>query len=150
MSYGRLQPDGSVKPEPPFEWFETTGQFTSWTEYEKADSPDNYPGGKFGIHPDSAPARNPDQSPYQFKYASQQDYINARKAEILSIGGFADDIRYRLPIEKVSVSKRTYTADLAIAYTSPVRDSTVTSSWTARKPRRRKGELRDPGSFVRS
>lgn len=150
VGYGTLQADGTVKSEPPFEWFEPTGQFGPWVEYERADSPDNYPGGKFGIHPDSAPALNPDQSVYQFKYATQQDYINVKKAEVLTIGGFADDIRYRLPIEKAGVSKRTYTADLAIAYTAPVRDSTVTSSWTARKPRQTRNEIRDTGSFVRS
>lgn len=150
VGYGTLQPDGSVKPEPPFEWYESTGQFTDWIEYEKADSPDNYPGGKFGIHPDSAPALNPDQSPYQFKYASQQDYINAKKAEVIAGGGFADDLRYRLSIEKSGVSKRTFTADLAIAYTAPVKDSTVTSSWTARKPRQITAEPRDPSAYVRS
>lgn len=150
VQYGRLRDDGSVGLEPPFEWFESTGQFTAWTEYEKADSPDNYPGGKFGIHPDAAPALNPDQSPYQFKYTNQQDYINTKKAEVLSIGGFADDLRYRLPIEKASVSKRTYTADLAIAYSAPARDSTVTSSWTSRKPRQTTAELRNPSAFVRS
>lgn len=150
VDYGTLRADGTVKPEPPFEWFETTGQFTAWTEYEKADSPDNYPGGKFGIHPDSAPALNPDQSAYQFFYASQQDYVNAKKAEVLTAGGFADDLRYRLPVEKASVSKRTYTADLAIAYSAPARDSTVTSSWTSRKPRQTTSEQRNPSAFVRS
>ncbi|AEJ94844.1 minor tail protein [Mycobacterium phage ArcherS7] len=137
-------------PEHPFEWFEQTGQFTSWTEYDKADSPDNYPGGKFGIHPDAAPALNPDHSPYQFPYASQQAYITKRKAEVIALGGIADNERYRLPVERVAVSKRTYTADLAIAYSAPSRDSTVTSSWTARKPRQTVGEIRDPASFIRA
>lgn len=150
VAYGKLMSDGTVAPELPFEWYETTGQFTAWTEYEKADSPDNYPGGKFGIHPAIAPALNPDQSPYQFKYTSQQDYINTKKAEVLAAGGFADDLRYRLPIERSGVSKRTYTADLAIAYSAPARDSTVTSSYTARRPRTTTAELRDPGAFVRS
>lgn len=151
VAYGKLLSDGvTVVPEQPFEWYESTGQFTAWTEYEKVDSPDNYPGGKFGITPDSAPAQNPDHSPYQFKYATQQDYVNLKKAEVLAGGGFADDLRYRLPIEKAGVSKRTFTADLAIAYTAPARDSTVTSSWTARKPRQTTSELRDPSAFVRS
>jgi len=150
VQYGRLMSDGTVKPEQPFEWYETTGQFTAWQEYERADSPDNYPGGKFGLHPDSAPAVNPDHSPYQFPYESQQDYINKKKAEVLELGGYADDLRYRLPIEKTGVSKRTYTADLAIAYNAPAKDSTVTSSWTARHPRETVGEIRDPSAFVRS
>lgn len=150
VQYGKMLSSGDVVPEQPFEWFESTGQYTAWQEYELADSPDNYPGGKFGIHPDSAPAENPDHSPYQFKYESQQDYINAKKAEVIAAGGFADDLRYRLPIERAGVSKRTYSADLAIAYTAPARDSTVTSSWTARRPRTTISELRDPSAFIRS
>ncbi|QZE10479.1 hypothetical protein SEA_SCOOBYDOOBYDOO_133 [Mycobacterium phage ScoobyDoobyDoo] len=150
VSYGLLQPDGKVKAEPPFELFESSGQFTAWMEYERADSPDNYPGGKFGLTPTQAPAINPDNSPYQFKYTSQQAYIDDKKAEVLAMGGYADDQRYRLPVEKASASKRTFTADLAIAYSAPARDSTVTSSWTARKPRSANREVRDAANFVRS
>lgn len=150
VQYGLLQPDGSVKTEPNFEWFQTTGSYTPWTEYEKADSPDNYPGGKFGITPDSTPALNPDQSAYQFAYTSQQAFIDAEKTRIINLGGFADDVRFRLPIERASVSKRTYTPDMALAYSAPARDSTVTSSWTARRRRARNIELRNPAIFVRS
>lgn len=151
VTYGRLAADGvTVRTEPNFELYETTGQFTAWAEYERADTPDNYPGGKFGLHPDAAPAVNPDQSPYQFAFATQADYVAVKKAEVLAQGGFADDLRYRLPIEKASHSKRTYTPDLAIAYTAPARDSTVTSSWTSRKPRTTTAEIRNTSTFVRS
>lgn len=150
VAYGTLQDNGTVKAEAPFEIFESSGQFTAWTEYERADSPDNYPGGKFGLTPTEAPALNPDRSPYQFPYTSQQAYIDSKKADVLALGGYADDQRYRLPIEKASASKRTFTADLAIAYSAPARDSTVTSSWTARKPRVARREVRDPTNFVRS
>lgn len=150
VTYGTLQADNKVKPEMPFELFETSGQFLPWQEYERADSPDNYPGGKFGLTPGVAPARNPDRTPYQFPYASQQAYIDSKKAEVLAMGGYADDYRYRLPIEKAGSSKRTFTADLAIAYSAPARDSTVTSSWTARKPRQSRREVRDPDNFVKA
>jgi hypothetical protein len=150
VGYGTLQADGSVVTEKPFEWFEQTEQYGPWFPYDKADSPDNYPGGKQGLTPNSAPARNPDRSGYRFPYASQAAYIAAKKAEVLSVGGEADDQRYRLPIEKPSSFKRTFTPDLSIAYTAPVRESTITSSWTSRRPRRSTTELRNPSSFVRS
>jgi hypothetical protein len=148
--YSLMAPDGSSHPEIPFEVFETTGQFTPWQEYEKADSPDNYPGGKFGLTPDNPPALNPDHSIYQFAYPSQQAYVDQKKAEVLSQGGHADDLHYQLPITKAAQTKRTYTPDLAIAYTAPAKDSTVTSSWTSRHPRQAKRELRDSSTFVRS
>lgn len=151
VTYGRmLISGGAVHPEASYELYETSGQFTGYIEYEIVDSPDNYPGGKFGLTPNQAPAKNPDGSLYQFPYPSQQAFIEERKAEVLSVGGYADDLRYRLPIEKASSSKRTFTPDLAIAYTAPSRDSTVSSSWTSRKPRQTTPELRDVTSFVRS
>jgi hypothetical protein len=144
VGYGLLQADGkTVVPETPFQRYETTGTYTAYSEYEIADSPDNYPGGKFGLTPTDAPAVNPDRSPYQFPWPSQQAYIDAKKAEIIAAGGYADDNRYRLPVLKTSTSKRTYTADMAIAYTAPVSDSTVTSSWTARKPRTTTAQAKD-------
>ena len=70
---------------------------------------------------------------------------------MLAIGGLADDLRYKLPIEKPSQTKRTFTADLAIAYSAPAKDSTITSSWTCRRPRQNAllGGL-NPAAFVRS
>lgn len=135
VDYGTLNPDGSVTPEPPFELFETTGQYTDWRVYELADSPDNYPGGKFGQTPDREPAINPDGSLYVFQYGSQQEFVDQEKERIQAAGGISDDYRYRLPIQKTSQSKKVYRAELAIAYNPPSRDSTVTSSWTNRRPR---------------
>lgn len=151
VTYGTLLADGSVQPENPFEMFETTGQYTDWIEYEKADSPDNYPGGKFGITPSTAPALNPDRSPYQFPYASQQAFVDERKADVLAVGGVADDLRYKLPIERPGQTKRTFTPDLAIAYTAPARDSTVTSAWTYRRAAQNVASSgANPAAFVRS
>jgi len=151
VTYGLLNNDGtSVTLQKPFELFESSGQFSDYISYEIADSPDNYPGGKLGLTPNAAPAINPDGSPYQFDYASQAEYVAKRKNEVLAMGGIADDEHYRLPVEKAGASKRTYTPDLAIAYSAPARDSTVTSSWTARKPRTIVAELTDGRTFVRS
>lgn len=150
VTYGVLEDNDKVRLEAAFEWYEQNEQFGPWTEYEKADSPDNYPGGKFGLTPNSLPARNPDRSPYQFQYESQSAYITQKKQEVLALGGNANDTRYQLPIQKSTTAKRVYTPDLAIAFTAPVRDSTVTSSWTSRKPRYVSSELRNSSSFIRS
>lgn len=134
VSYGTLQPDGSVKTEPNFEIYQATGQFTDWITYDVADSPDNYPGGREGLHPDYAPALNKDQSPYQFPYESQADYVATKKAEVLALGGIAtDSVRYKLPIQKPAQTRLVFTPDLAVAYDKPTQESTVTSSWTNRR-----------------
>jgi hypothetical protein len=150
VTYGVLGANNEVTLQPSYEWYEQAEQYGPWTAYEKADSPDNYPGGRFGLTPTKTPARNPDRSPYQFPYASQAEYVAKKKDEVISLGGQANDTRYRLPIQKLTTSKRVYTPDLAIAYTAPARDSTVTSSWTSRKPRYTSAELRNPSLFVRS
>lgn len=131
------------------EWYDTAEQYGPWTGYDKADSPDNYPGGKFGLTPNAGPALTSAKTPYQFPFTSQAEYVAKRKAEVLAQGGMADDLSYRLLIEKPASFKRTYTADLAIATTAPARDSTVTSSWTSRQTRTVR-ELRDSNTFVKS
>jgi hypothetical protein len=149
VSYGTLLPGNRIAVAPNFEWSEESGQYGDWSRYEKADSPDNYAGGKFGLTPTQAPALNRDQSPYQFPYTSQYDYLTKKRAEVIALGGQAEEKRYRLPAQKPNFSKRTYTPDLAIAYTAPVRESTVTSSWSSRKPRYLGNEQRNPSLFVR-
>jgi hypothetical protein len=150
VGYGTLNDDGTVSAEKDFEWFVDSEQYGAWTSYDLADSPDNYPGGKQGLNPNAGPAKNPDRSSYRFPYPSQAAYVAVKKAEVLSVGGQAEDQRYRLPIEKPSSFRRTFTPDLAIAYTAPIRDSTVTSSWTSRRTRNATGELRNPSSFVKA
>lgn len=149
VTYGTLQPDGTVAPEEPFTWYEDTGQFGPWTEWERADSPDNYPGGRFGLTPARAPALNPDRSPYVFPHASQAAYVEARRQKVLEVGGEVLDNRYRLPMQKPGASRRSYTPDLAIAYSAPVRESTVTSSWTSRRGGAVLSNLRNPSILVR-
>lgn len=150
VEYGTLQPDGSTIPEPPLEIYSTTGQYTDWQNYERADTPENYPGGKFGVHPLTEPAINPDGSLYVFPWQTQADYIESKKQEVLSVGGIADDVHFRYPIQKTSQSKRVYRAELAVAYNPPSKDTTVTTSWTGRRPRTRALEIRATSIFVRS
>ena len=122
VSYGTLADDDTVSPTPDFQWYEQSEQYGPWTAYEVTTNP---------------------------TYATQADYVAARKAEVIALGGEADDLQYRMPIEKPSSFRRTYTADLAIAAAAPARDSTVTSSWTSRRPRSAQTELRNPAPFVR-
>lgn len=144
VQYGTLSPSldpnsGAIKTEPNFESYQVIEQFTPWTDYAVADSPDNYPGGKFGRTPNAAPAINPDGSPYTFQYASQKAYVDTVKASVLAAGGQADDLRYRLPIIASSTTKRVFTPDLAVAWNPPIKDSTVTKSWTSGDPNKQVG-----------
>ena len=120
VSYGTLQTDGTVKPEPIFEWYEQSEEYGPWTVYEKTTNP---------------------------AYPEQADYVAARKAEVIALGGQADDYQYRLPVQKPASFKRAYTADLAIALAAPTRESTVTSSWTSRRQRGVFTELRNTTRF---
>lgn len=134
VQYGTIKENGTFKTEPNHESFQVIEQFTNWMNYDLADSPDNYPGGKFGLTPDAEPAVNSDGSPYVFQYSSQQEYVTKVKNEVVSGGGEADDLRYRLPIIATSSSKKVFTPDLAVAWNTPIKDSTVTRSWTSSSP----------------
>lgn len=150
VTYSTMTDNGKEVEAEELEWYDSAEQYGPWTVYDKADSPDNYPGGKFGLTPAAEPALTTSKTPYQFPFTSQAEYVAKRKAEVLTQGGQADDLSYRLMIEKPASFKRTYTADLAIATTAPTRDSTVTSSWTSRRTRSSTRELRDSNTFIKS
>lgn len=118
-----------------FESVVTTGGYAPWQEYELADSPDNYPGGKFGVTPSTAPARTSTGATYNFPYESQEQYVEQKRLEIIGRGGQADSTRFRLPLSEASMDRVTSTPDLAVAYSTPARDSTVTSRWTQQDTR---------------
>jgi hypothetical protein len=149
VTYGTLQADGSVVAEPNFAVYQTTEQYTEWTVHEKADSPDNYPGGKWGITPSALPALNPDGTPYVFPWVSQLDFVGREILRITGLGGIANENRYRLPLQQPEQVKREFFAEYAIASVAPSRDSTVSKSITRRRYRPAITELRDPSVFVR-
>lgn len=138
-----------VVPEPDFVTVQQLGQFTPWRPYPLADSPDNYPGGKYGLTPTTAPALNPDRTPYTFPYASQAAFVTQFKAAVISQGGNANDEQYQLPITSSSSSQIDYTPDLAVAYNPPAKDSSVTSRWHSAYRRTNVLNQRDPASFIR-
>ncbi len=148
VSYGILQPDGSVRPESNFEVFRSSGAYTDWVNYEKADSPDNFPGGKYGISPMKAPALNPDRTPYQFPWPSQAAYVEDKKLKVQASGGIADDFHYKLPIKEGSSPKTTYWPEYAVAYTAPAQESSVSMNFTANRGNTLAGDWVDPATFV--
>ena len=150
VSYGVLQPNGSVRTEANFEVYESGNYYTSWTGYERADSPDNYPGGKYGTHPLRAPAKNPDGTPYHFPYISQADYVAKRKAEVIAMGGVATDDYYRLPITTGPQTRHSYLPEYAVAYSAPVKESQISSSITRRRVLSVTPEVRSPDVFTRT
>lgn len=136
-----------------YQVFDTTGQYSLPIPYDKADSPDNYPGGKYGIHPDAAPALNPDGTPYNFTYVSQAVYVAQKVIAVLAGGGLANSTSYQMPLTAPSSSARVFLPEYAIAYSPPAKDSTVSSSITARHgdpSAQITTEPRDPTNFVRS
>jgi hypothetical protein len=146
-------PMATYLPATNYQVFDTTGQYTSPTPYEKADSPDNYPGGKYGIHPDSAPALNPDGTPYHFPFVSQAIYVAQKVVQVLAQGGLAQSTTYQLPLSVPSSTAQVFYPNYAIAYYPPAKDSTISASITARHGNPASQittEARDPVNFVRN
>ena len=133
VTYGTLNADGTIQSSPSYATFNTTGQHTAWTNYETADSPDNYPGGKFGLHPTFPPAVDASGKPYQFPYQSQADYVTQIQLLVEQMNGQATDAHYRLPIALENSASMVYLPEYAIAYSAPAKESTVTAAPTAGK-----------------
>jgi hypothetical protein len=150
VSYGTLNEDGTVSPAPNYQLFQTTGGYGPATPYEKADSPDNYPGGKYGLTPQAAPALNPDGSPYVFAWESQQAYVAVRVIEIESLGGLAGVETYQLPVATQSSTAQTFYPQYALSYFPPSKESTISLGVTGqRNPTAVTTEIRDPSNFIR-
>lgn len=81
-------------------------RFGPWTDFALADSPDNFPGGKYGQSPLVAPPLNQDGSPYEFRYASQAAYVAEQTAIIVAAGGEANATQYRVRLAEASVSAK--------------------------------------------
>lgn len=90
-----------------------TIRWGAWTAYQKADSPDNYPGGMNGVHPLSAPAITPAGTPYLFPYESQQQFESQEAEKIMAQGGQTRPGEYRLPLSE-TVNTVTYSPDRSL------------------------------------
>ena len=149
ISYGTLQSDGSVKAEQNYRLYQQNSTYTGWIAYQKADSPDNYPGGQFGKHPGYGPAINPDGTPYSFPYESQASYVAEMITKITAIGGVANENHYKLPIQKNQTLVYSYYPEYAVANFPPTKESTVSASLTRQRPRTLGNSLSDSSNFVR-
>ena len=127
-------PMRTYRPAQNFEAFTSVSNYGPWQTYDIIDSPDNYPGGKFGKTPANAPAVNPDGTPYVFPWPSEQTYIAAKITQVQSMGGQADQFHFRLPLGQSAITKEVFTPDLAIAYIAPTQESTVSRSLTRGRP----------------
>jgi hypothetical protein len=107
--------------------------FGPWTPWDRADSPDNYPGGKFGQTPFTTPALTTNGQNYVFPYTSQDDFVARQTNVVVGLGGEATTTQFRLPVTKLDdVSRRVWTPELAIPLTPPTQQSTVSSQWLTR------------------
>jgi hypothetical protein len=149
VTYGTLQSDGSVKKEQNHQLYQQNSSYSGWTNYEKADSPDNYPGGRFGRHPGYEPAINPDGTDYIFSYASQSAFVSEMIQKVEEMGGIANSDRYRLPIQKNQTVVYTFYPENAIASSAPTKESTVSASATRRRSRKMGRSTGDTNNFVR-
>ncbi len=128
VTYSTLNADGTTTAVPNFIAYQSSSNFTPWTSWAKADSPDNWPGGRYGIHPDSAPALNADGTPYNFPWDSQADYVTAQITIVLNLGGNANEQQYQLPVQAPNQTSFTFLPEYAVAYFPPGRDSTVSAN----------------------
>lgn len=97
--------------EIPYSDSESAVKWSSWRVFERADSPDNYPGGKYGRTPmiaptEDFPAVNKDGTPYIWPWSSQSEYEDAQKRKIIADGGEVSGSNYRV---RLYTSKKTTT-----------------------------------------
>jgi hypothetical protein len=149
VTYDKLELDGSLTRQQNFQRYRQTSTFTQWQRYEKADSPDNFPGGKFGRDPRSEPAINPDGTNYSFPYESQSAYVTEMMARINGMGGEANENQFKLPIQKTQTAVYTYYPETAVANYPPAKDSTISASVTRQRPRTVSNNLGNPSNFTR-
>lgn len=140
----------NVEPEKNFRIIDDSVEYTDWIAFPKADSPDNYPGGKYGIHPRRKPALNANLTRYNFPYSSQEQYVSRLSEQILGEGGVVARDRYRLPVRIGQTSSATeFVASLAVAFAAPTRDSTITSAGDDGEVSGRKRSALDARIFLR-
>jgi len=113
--------------------YDDMASYGPWIAWDLADSPDNYPGGKYGQTPFTSPALTTQGREYIFPYVSQRDFVTKQIEVLVALGGQANETQYRLPTTKYDdVSRRVWTPELAIPVTAPTQQSTVTSQWLTR------------------
>jgi len=101
----------------------STQSVTSWGAYEPygiADSPDNYPGGMYGVHPATKPAVEAGAvgiGKYGFEWNNQSEWVQFASASAIAAGGQADSKGIRYPTTTSSTSS--YVTTLVTRASSP-------------------------------
>lgn len=88
-------------------------KFSAWQSFTTVDSPDNYPGGKYGRTPMLAPAVSKDGSPYIFDWTSQADYVKWKSDEVIKNGGEVKGNQFRVRLYQ-STSATTYLPEMSL------------------------------------
>lgn len=129
ISYQSQKTPGSERvKEPSYQIEAPIQKWTEWLPVPKADSPDNYPGGKFGTTPFAPPARTQNGKDYLFKYSSQSEFFEEFKTQIEEQDGeFLGETAYRLPISNEVVQKE-YLPSNSLA-TEELLNSRTTTPW---------------------
>lgn len=130
VSYSTVS--GSTRtPQPDFQvWEQTPTAWSAWSTFDKADSPDNYPGGKYGQTPDAEPALDKYGEPYEFEFESQEEYI----ADFVKNSTREIDVsgnRYRFGTSYIKRVVERFEAIGAVARKPPSRESQYSTNWIA-------------------
>lgn len=133
VTYTTQDINGNISTSQTFNQATPSDGFGPWNSYDLADSPDNFPGGKYGQTPYAAPALTSTGQPYTFPYASQAAYVTQQQTIIQAIGGQATATQYRLPLARqTTTGLQSFDPINAIPLQVPVKESTVTTPWIRR------------------
>jgi len=148
VTYTSIDSVGHIKNETPYKQSEV--RITSWgpwMPFEKADSPDNYPGGKLGKTPTAKPALTKAGKPYVFQWASQAAYVAFIKNSVLTgfkgsrnysadaflttklPNGQTTDVAYRYPLENGEFVQAVWSPELAVVNVEPSNNNSVVAGW---------------------
>lgn len=148
VTYTSIDSVGHIKTEKPYTQSEV--RITSWgpwMPFEKADSPDNYPGGKLGKTPSEKPALTRAGKPYVFQWTSQAAYVAFIKSRVLTgfkgsrnytadafkiaklPNGQTTDVAYRYPLENGEFVQAIWKPELAVVNVEPPNKNIVVAGW---------------------
>lgn len=113
----------TYRAETPYNMIQSGQAFSSWKAVPIADSPDNYPGGRNGVHPMTYPAVNADGSDYVFAYSSQAEFLSEFTRAVEAMGGQVNGSVYRDLVSSTS-SSSAFDASSTIA-SSPAQPGAV-------------------------
>lgn len=126
--------NGNRRKEADYAEVEITESWSDPLPVPLADSPDNFPGGRLGQTPHSAPALTASGEPYKFPYASQQEFLEkVVLPDLLERGGKIDGGAFKLPIGGENHRSVVYTPQRIVPSKMPLLGNAVQTSWYQEK-----------------